>query len=115
MAAQTSAQSRLSRMHCFSSWTLGEAGIGTGRTGLGAGVTFIDAPDQGLAHVASDVGVHANDLSCVHEDLLSEKGVVAPGAERSAVTATDRVPLRPAATSKSASGTRTDDGRPEAE
>jgi hypothetical protein len=72
---------------------LGEAGIGARGTGLGAGVTFIDAADQGLADAASHIGVGADYVSCMHGDLRRGEDLDASSVERSAVTATDRALL----------------------
>src|SRR6185436_11860400 len=45
---------------------LRQAGVGTGGAGLGAGVTFLDAADQGVVDLALDSRVGADHFAGVH-------------------------------------------------
>src|SRR5215207_615523 len=49
---------------------LRQAGVGTGGTGLGAGIAFLDAADQGIIDLALDGRVGADHLAGVHGGLL---------------------------------------------
>src|SRR6185369_3014543 len=50
---------------------LRQAGVGAGGAGLGAGITFLDAADQGVVDLALDGRVGADHFAGVHGGLLA--------------------------------------------
>lgn len=57
---------------------LGQARVSAGRAALGAAVTFLDAANERVIGVASNVGVGGNHLSHVMHDRASIIGLVVP-------------------------------------